>query len=1432
MSKNYRLGIDIGSTTVKLVVSDDNHNIVYNDYTRHFSEIKSTVHKMIQNVQAAIADLNAPVAITGSGGLLLSKALGIDFVQEVIAAKTAAKFFVPNADVAIELGGEDAKILYFTNGMEQRMNGICAGGTGAFIDQMSSLLKTDAAGLNELASKHKAIYPIAARCGVFAKSDIQPLLSEGAAKEDIAASIFQSVVIQTISGLAQGRRIEGNIVFLGGPLHFLPQLRKQFEKTLAPHAKSFSHPENSQLFVALGASMLASEQCIGIGELADAILQSSGIQIEIPRIKPLFKDRNEYNSFIERHNKNTAVKEDIKNCRGELFLGIDAGSTTIKAALIDKQGKLLYSFYSLNEGSPIQWGAKILNELYSLIPKDAYIANACTTGYGEKLLKAAFNINEGEIETIAHYKAAEFFCPDVDFIIDIGGQDMKCMKVKDGFIEDIMLNEACSSGCGSFIQAFSHSLGMDTPRFAQEALFAKQPVDLGTRCTVFMNSRVKQAQKEGATVGDISAGLSYSVIRNALYKVIKLRNINQIGEKVVVQGGTFKNDSVLRCFELLTGKEVIRPEIAEIMGAFGAALIAAERYDGNRCEIINPEQLNDFHLTTRHTHCKQCPNSCRLTISTFANGQRFISGNRCDKGGGVQKTDTTVLPNLYDYKYRRLFDYKPLHPDIAKHGTIGIPRVLNIYENYPLWFTFFTQLDFSVQLSERSSNTLYQKGMDTIPSESVCYPAKLVHGHIASLVESGVKTIFYPCIPYERKETDQSGNHYNCPIVTSYPDVIHNNMDALRSKNILLLRPFLTLENKNAFISQMYKTLKTFGISYYEIRRAATSAFAELARFKSDMQNKGEQTIALLQTHQMKGIVLAGRPYHVDPEINHGVADMINSLGFAVLTEDSIAHLGKLRRPIRVVDQWTYHTRLYLAAEYVSRNENLELVQLTSFGCGLDAVTADQVHEILDSKNKLYSVLKIDELSSLGTARVRMRSLKAAIKTRDNKKFFGNQKKSYQLNRTVFTKQMRQEHTIIFPQMSPIHFALLESAFRANGYNAKLLEKATAEDIETGLKYVNNDACYPSIIVTGQIINAFLSGKYSADNTSVFITQTGGGCRATNYIAFIRKALMDAGFGNVPVISLNVSGLEGNPGFKPTLALIDLSLKALVLGDLLLTLSLRIRPYENVLGTTNRILDSWILKLKNMLENKTVEMKMVINDIIRDFELIDADNWAVKPKVGIVGEILVKFHPDANNDLIGVIEREGGEAVMPGIIDFFLYCFYNANFKGKNLGKSTVAAIASNVVIYLIEKYRKHMIETLKKKPLFASHAPVHISTLANLAKEVLQLGNITGEGWFLTAEMIKLIKSNVPNIVCVQPFACLPNHVTGKGMIKQLRRLYPQSNIVTVDYDPGASEVNQINRLKLMLSVAFENAQKEMERIQYIDFNSRRKDKSTILSP
>lgn len=1405
MHKAVHIGIDIGSTTAKIVVIDDKLQTIFSKYERHYSDIKKSVADLLAQAEERFSDRLVTLFITGSGGIGVAKYLEVGFVQEVIAGTTAIQEFFPETDVAIELGGEDAKITFFRDGIEQRMNGICAGGTGSFIDQMAVLLETDAAGLNALAKEHRTIYPIAARCGVFAKSDIQPLLNEGATREDVAASILQAVVIQTITGLACGRAIRGNIAFLGGPLYFLSELRARFIETLELKDSQVIFPENPQLYVALGAALVSrASDPLPFSEVIARLAGLDTVSIEeTNRLRPLFMNEAELTEFRSRQARYAVQRKDIKDHKGRCFLGLDVGSTTTKAALIDEDGALLYTYYSGNGGSPLRSVLEAVLGLYQILPCGARIANSAVTGYGEGLIKAALEVDLGEIETVAHYKAADFFCPGVDFILDIGGQDMKCLRIKNGAIDSILLNEACSSGCGSFLETFAHSLKLDVREFSKEALLAENPVDLGSRCTVFMNSSVKQAQREGATVGDISAGLAYSVVKNALFKVIKLRNKSELGARIVVQGGTFHNDAVLRSFELLTEREVIRPDIAGIMGAFGAALIARERYvEGYQSTLLGKEAVENISLRAKHTRCKGCSNSCLLTINYFGEGRRYVSGNRCSRGAGEEK-GRTDLPNLFDYKYERLFAYQPLAAQEAKRGRVGIPRVLNMYEDYPFWFTFFTELDFAVELSSRSCKEIYEKGMETMPSESVCYPAKIAHGHIIDLVEKGVDFIFYPCLTHEQQEQPGADNHFNCPIVISYPEVIYHNVNILREENIKFLYPFLPFEHKQRLAERLHEELAEFDIPFWEIENAVKKAWWELDRFRREMQKKGEETLAYLSKHRLRGVVLAGRPYHIDPEINHGIPELVNDLGLAVLTEDSVAHLGVVERPLRVVDQWAYHSRLYAAAAFTSGQENLELVQLNSFGCGLDAVTTDQVEEIMDSCARMYTCLKIDEINSLGAARIRLRSLKAAVLEREKQNYELVRAKA-RYERILFTRQMKKEHTIIVPQMAPLHFRLLKEAFRLSGYKMVVCPAMDKEAVDIGLQYVNNDACYPAIIVVGQLLKALQSGKYDPANVTVIMSQTGGGCRATNYIGFIRKALSDAGFNNVPVLSLSAQGFEKNPGFKLSPLLLHRAMMGLVYGDLLMRCLYRVRPYEEVVGSANALYEKWNAICKKSLRVATARAFVAnIKGIVREFDAL-ATTGEVKPKVGLVGEILVKYHPTANNDVISLVEKEGAEAVVPDLIDFLMYSAFGFEFKYRYLAGTKGQQLMSRALIGIMEFYRRAAKVALAKSKRF--YPPRLIKEVAKSASKIISLGHQTGEGWFLTGEIIDLIENGVKNIICMQPFACLPNHVTGKGMLRALKRVYPDSNVIAIDYDPGASEINQLNRIKLMLSSAFDS--------------------------
>ena len=1670
-----RMGLDVGSTTIKLVLlperlpeapagarpdpmSGSPVSPVFAEYRRHNADVRGELTRLLGEVARAYPGAVVRGAVTGSAGLSLATLMGLPFVQEVIAETETVRVCDPQADVVIELGGEDAKITYLHPTPEQRMNGTCAGGTGAFIDQMAQLLHTDAAGLDDLASRYATLYPIASRCGVFAKSDIQPLINQGAAGEDLAASVLQAVVTQTIAGLACGRPIRGHVMFLGGPLHFLPQLRAAFERTLADQVDSFTCPDNAQLYVAIGAALLSSGEPTPISELSTRLATRKALSLGTSRMRPLFKDIAELEAFRERHarahierahwpvpdepaEKEPGGQDDELDDEapgassasggefrdGDCFLGIDAGSTTIKAVVLDGRGRIVWEHYAGNEGDPVTAAVEILRRIHREMPGGVRIVRSCVTGYGESLVKAALRIDEGVVETMAHYRAAAYLNPGVTSVIDIGGQDMKYLRIKGDAIDSISVNEACSAGCGSFLQTFARSMGLEIGEFAEAALHAERPVDLGSRCTVFMNSSVKQAQRESATVGEISAGLSYSVVRNALYKVIKLKDADQLGERVSVQGGTFLNDAVLRAFELLTGREVVRPDIAGLMGCFGAALSARATYDGVPSGLMSLGELSRFSLTTETATCKLCQNHCQLTITTFNDGQRHISGNRCERGATQERRATkSDLPNLYDYKYKRAFSYRRLLKGAATRGDIGIPRVLGMYENYPLWFTVLTSLGFRVMISGRSSHELFESGMDTIPSENVCYPAKLAHGHIEALIAKGIRTIWFPCVFYERELVKGTADHFNCPIVATYPEVIRNNVDAVRDgqqegpdgaeevsggSGVRMLSPFLNLADPATLAERLVEVFADWGVTLPEARRAVAAGFAEDAAFKADVRAEGRRALRWMEDNDRKGIVLAGRPYHIDPEINHGVPDVINTLGLAVLSEDSLlpepdtaateapepgvseagtgpvvggsdvattttagragkpgtseetGDAGKAGRPgeaepggrparparpkkprktdwaaiarqagsspgtdqapdpgdgaehavatgalsravaalrrrvdefrpdpqapadwsdvtgvglptpkpvatqgvtgrLRVRDQWAYHSRLYQAAELVTTRDDLELVQLNSFGCGVDALTTDQVQEILESAGGVYTSLKIDEVSNLGAATIRLRSLAAASQARAAEKTAhaeeavreagdeadGTVDDTVEIDTTapaerstamtgraaeetadrseasgavegrelpgatgpVFTEAMRATHTILMPQMSPVHFRPLEPLMRRLGYKVELLESATRDDLEVGLRYVNNDACFPAIMVIGQLIGAFTDGSHDPDSCVVAISQTGGICRATNYAAMLRKGLREAGYPQVPVVAISLQGIESNPGFELTATMGLKMLQGIIIGDTLNTCLLRVRPYEVVEGSTQELVDRWNRIIAEYFEHKgrcptwggRIGYRRLLREMVREFNDLPRRDEPRRPRVGVVGEILVKFQPDANNHVIDVIEAEGCEAAVPGLLPFFLSGLVTAQWEADAYGIGKEGVAKKKAAVWFIEQLQAPARAALRAAGGTFDIEPSTVE-LARKASTVLSLGNQAGEGWLLTGEMIELIEHGVPNIVCCQPFACLPNHVVGKGMFREVRRRYPQANIVAIDYDPGASEVNQLNRIKLMISTA-----------------------------
>ena len=1675
--KPLRVGLDIGSTTVKAVVLDQSDSLgdtLFSDYRRHHANVRATVAGLLVDIHKKLVDLgrgDEPIrlSITGSGGLALADNLHVPFIQEVIAETEAIDKEYPQADVIIELGGEDAKITYLKPTPEQRMNGSCAGGTGAFIDQMSTLLDTDAAGLNEMAKSYENLYPIASRCGVFAKTDLQPLINDGAAKPDLAASIFTAVATQTIAGLASGRPIHGTVIFLGGPLFFMSELRAAFQRALEGKVDEFIVPTDAHLYVAYGSALQADTDSDDQGhhfeaytcdEILKRLDELKNLPSNTPTMPPLFPTEADREDFNKRHHKEHIHIGTLEGAHGPHFLGIDAGSTTIKATLVNDDREIVWSSYANNEGSPLTAAINIVKKIQSELPEGAWIARSCATGYGEGLITTGLHLDEGVVETMAHYRGAEMVSPGVTAVIDIGGQDMKYLAITDGVIDSNAVTEACSSGGGSVLQTFAMSMGLTIQEFTQKALASTHPVDLGSRCTVFMNSSVKQAQKEGASIEDIAAGLCYSVVRNALYKVIKLRDSGELGDTVVVQGGTFLNDAVLRAFELLTEREVTRPNIAGLMGAFGAALTARMHYediadddnahvgadgrsvdaaaaeesaagdepnaaahageivvDGVRhtvSSILTGEALNEMSMTTERDVCKLCQNHCKLTITTFSDGSRFVTGNRCERGGDAKKKRSD-RPNLYDYKYKRCFAYRRLTDKNATRGEIGIPRALNMYENYPFWFTLLTSLGFKVMISGRSSHELFETGIESIASENICYPAKLVHGHIKWLLNKGMKTIFYPCVSYEDNLVPNTDNHYNCPVVANYPLVVGANMPELRDPDVRYMHPYFNLANHELMVDRIVEEFAWASVSREEAETAVKAAYAEDKVFKHDVQQEGLKALAYMKEHDCRGIVLAGRPYHIDPEINHGIPETICALGMVVLSEDSICELQpgeKLdltdflsegeedprkknangfrhvddrkvtvnRMPLRVTNQWAYHSRLYAAAHFVASYPGLELVQLNSFGCGLDAITTDQVAEILADKADVYTLLKIDEVSNLGAAKIRLRSLKAAVEEREankarmakaalatsdesgsaesdaprnaahaaaqaaarkaqeqaesdlataqaalaeaqaavaaaeakvkaadrpvdaadagsdaaapanapkstgfrktgskaptpgrqvlldatmaanpkltkamrdaskraakrdiadvrlaalgdgttndaanaksksakSKSGHNNATMSRYAHREKFVKDMKKDYTIVAPQMSPIHFSLVESVIRSGGYKFDILKHASREDVETGLKYVNNDACYPAIMVIGQLVGAIQEGKYDPDKVALAITQTGGMCRATNYFGLIRKALVDAGYPQIPVIAISTQGLEDNPGFKATLPLLHRAIKALILGDLLMKCLYRVRPYEVEKGSANKLYELWDTIVRETIEHhgysKTaakapgirkgyLPYNVLAKEIVKSFDNLPLRDIPRKVRVGVVGEILVKYQPDANNHVVDVIESQDCEAVVPGIMEFMTTRPYITDWNERNLG------MGGNKTLYALMRKSLDLYNAPIKAALATSNGKFKqdepMPELVKKAAEVTSIGVQAGEGWLLTAEILELIEQGCPNVICAQPFACLPNHVTGRGMFGKIRRLHPEANIVSIDYDPGASEANQLNRIKLMIAAA-----------------------------
>ena len=1180
------IGIDLGSTTVKYALLSESGVLLSHDYVRHGSAVKQTLEKVLRALALRTHDAPVHVLFSGSGALGLADALGAGFVQEVIAASRYLKHRAPDLDAAIELGGEDAKLLYLSNGVELRMNEACAGGTGAFIDQMASLLDVDAAGLNKLASEAQISHPMASRCGVFAKTDLVALLNGGVPKSEVARSVLDAVAEQTVSGLACGRPVRGKIAFLGGPLTFLSELRAAFERRLSSTGTTFASFCDAHCAVAIGAALEGMDPASrahrsrvwhSIDDLVREILAAAS-ENRGSGLPPLFKNPAEREAFTERHRRERVERSPIENAEGDLFLGADLGSTTVKGVVLDTQGRLLYSWYEQNEGQPLERLYRAVKALLSVVPAKAHIRQACTTGYGADLARAALGAAFSEVETLAHERAAAAFEPNVSYVIDIGGQDMKCLEVEHGLIRSVKLNEACSSGCGSFLQTFAKQLSLTLPQFVEAALASKEPCDLGTRCTVFMNSKVRQAQRDGASLEDIAAGLCRSIVRNALYKVLRIHDPAELGEHVVVQGGTFLNDAVLRAFEEQIGRPVIRPDIAGLMGAYGAALIAMERSSAAVPEIdLDPAKLDAGKVIQRELLCRGCGNHCRLTMNRFPSGDKFFSGNRCDFAQKSAGAGRRKKASFIDWKLERLFAGEPLPLEAAAMGVVGIPRALNTYEHYPYWFKLFSCLGFRVELSRPSDHALASSASETVPSQSLCFPAKLAHGHAADLARKGIADIWMPCVPLEgprhsgEKHID---GRFACPVAGGYPEAMRLSL-ASTLPNARILTPFVDLEFPESVVRAV--TSAWPALSPKKVREAVDAAHAALEDYRAAVRQAGE---ALWRRHETSGeplIVLAGRPYHLDPLINHGLPALIESMGAEVVTEDAVAHLAAVPSDIEVVNQWTFHSRLYRAAALVRESRSAELVQLMSFGCGIDAVTSEQIERLLAQRGRIATTLKIDEGDTLGAARIRLKSLLAALadRRRSDQKAAAEslEDMTKRTDTPVPLGKMLADRVIYAPQMAPIHFPVICAALGAVGWRVELLPEVRPQAIEEGLKHVNNDACYPAIVVIGQLLDALKTHAIDPDHSALLLAQTCGPCRATNYPTLLRWALKDLHMERVPVVCLSGGSIEGAQTLNVGLGGLKRLMLATLYGDMLQRLSLHVRSHELEPGDAQRLVE-------------------------------------------------------------------------------------------------------------------------------------------------------------------------------------------------------------------------------------------------------------------
>ncbi len=1415
-SNVYRAGLDIGSTTAKIVLLDDAGTPVFSDYKRHHAQIYETIICFFREMRQRLGDCTLDLTLTGSAALGVSKQLGLPFVQEVIATHVVLQILYPEVEIAVDIGGEDSKMIFLNPDKppDIRMNGSCAGGTGSFIDQMASLLNITPFELDALAGTHDHIYPVASRCGVFAKTDVQNMLSRNIPHRDIAASIFHAVAVQCINSLARGKELNPKILLCGGVFAFLPQLVNAFLRVLTFARSDMVMPERSELIPATGAAMFDKYKALPVSMSQLIVRMEKELDNTDPvkgRIDPLFRNPGHFTDWKARARIISIPCLPLSAVDGqECFLGIDSGSTTTKIVVITKNREILYSRYTNNNGNPIETVIAGLMDFRQQVLEEKtgiHLAGTAVTGYGEDLIRTAFHMDKGVVETIAHFRAARFLDPEVSFILDIGGQDMKAVFVDHGVISRIELNEACSSGCGSFLETLAGSLNFSIQEFAGLACRANSPCDLGSRCTVFMNSKIKQSLRENAKIGDISAGLSYSMIRNCLFKVLRLHNMDELGEHIVLQGGAFKNPSIVRALEILTEKQVTYSNCPELMGAFGAALIAREEYSAHpefKTGFSGLDRIEEIrNYTTSHIPCRGCENNCRVTRFVFTNGESFFSGNKCEKYYGAKGQAHTRGFNFVTYKNDLMFN-RDLRPNADPVLTLGIPRCLDFFENFVFWHTLFTLSNINIRLSPPSTIALSEKGMGTVMSDNICFPAKLVHGHIYDLIEqkdvagSGVDRIFYPLVVFERKEFNPALNAYNCPIVTGYADVIESAVDPDGRFHIPLDRPAVNFNDESLLKKTCETYLRQFNIDRGVIHRAFKAAIRAQNEFKAGLRNRAEQLIHRAETDHSLLIVLAGRPYHCDSLINHKIPDILTGLGADIITEDALVPLARDLEDVQVVTQWSYPNRIYAAAKWVAgKPDNIQMVQLNSFGCGPDAVVIDEVREILGAGGKNHTLIKVDEVTSPGSVRLRLRSMLESLKGKRTKQA----KAPVQRKPFVPFGREDRKRTIWAPFFSEDYSAYLPAVFQNAGYQLKVLPKPDRKSVDIGLQYANNDICYPGIIVIGDIVKALKTQLYHPDDIAIGITQTGGQCRASNYLPLIRKAMIRAGFDDIPIISVTASqGLIDQSGFQINwLFRMKILFVGTMFADCIAKMYYATAPREKTKGRAQELRQMYMEKIGPCIVRTDYSgIFKLLEKAVDDFNRILVHEQDL-PRMGVVGEIYAKYNYFANQDLVHWLIRQGIEPVLPPIVDYFIQDL--VNFK-ENIKAGIRRRKASDLLGLPVEwmiRTNHERINALFSR--FRYGLPFEdIREVAQKASGVLTLTHQFGEGWLIPGEILTLAGQGIHDVVSLQPFGCVANHIVSKGMEKKIKKVCPEMNVYYLDFDAGMSEANIRNRLHFMI--------------------------------